>query len=178
MKNFNTSKLLILFLTVITINSCGKRIPLVYSYEKYHLSRYGAYMEVKIQGLQNKLNVKGELIFADNKKIIIRTLEKPNNILPYAIKDLISYQLYYAKNDNEDYTGWNFLNHLTTLAHGWFLILSVPINSIIGGSVSTSKDAEFRYSNKELPLEQLYKYARYPTSLPPGIGISNLNDLL
>jgi hypothetical protein len=177
MKKYRISNIFIFVLSLAML-SCSKKIPLVKSYENFHQNPYGSYIEVKIHGLQDKLNIKGELIFADNKKIIIRTFEKPNLVRPFALKDVLSYQLYYAKNTKESYEGWQILNTLSTLSHGFFLILTLPINAIISGSVNTSKDAEFRYSMKDLPIEQLYKFARYPHSLPPGISLSNLDDIL
>lgn len=162
----------------MSFTSCSRRIPLVNSYEKYHQSPYGSYIEVKIQGVQDKFYAKGELIFADNKKIIVRSFDKPNTINPYALKDVISYKLYYAKNDQEDYSAWTVLNNLSTISHGFFLILTLPINAIVGGHVNTSKDAEFRYSEKELPMDQLYKFARFPKRLPAGITLNNLDDLI
>lgn len=158
--------------------SCSKKIPLVNNYDQLHTSPYGAYIEAKIQGVQEKLLIKGELIFADDKKIIIRTFDKPNKVNPYAIKDVLKYELYYAKNTKEGYDGWAVLNGLTTISHGFFLILTLPANLLGAAAVSTSKDAEFRYTEKELPKNQLYRFARYPKNLPPGISLSNLTDII
>ncbi|MBK9736569.1 MAG: hypothetical protein IPO92_17060 [Saprospiraceae bacterium] len=117
---------LIILIFAFGLFSCGRKIPLVKGYDTYHQSPYGAYMELKVQGVQQVLYIKGELIFADKKKIIIRTLKTPNDIQPYALKDVLSYQLYYAKNDKESYGSWAAINNLLSLSHGFsfFIIFS------------------------------------------------------
>ncbi|MBK9734474.1 MAG: hypothetical protein IPO92_05685 [Saprospiraceae bacterium] len=176
----NHSKLfnLIILIFAFGLFSCGRKIHLVKGYDTYHQSPFGAYMELKVQGVQQKLTVKGELIFADKKKIIIRTLKTPNEIQPYALKDVLSYKLYYAKNDKESYGTWAAINNLLSLSHGFFFLITFPVNAIVGGAVNTSVSSEFRYSEKELEIDQLYKFARYPADLPSGITLTNLQDIL
>jgi hypothetical protein len=157
--------------------SCSRNIPIVNDVDHFHLSPKGAYIEAKINGLREKLNISGELIVADKKKIIIYTLGKSRTMQPYALKDVISYQIYFAKGvENYDFeTG---LINASTLTHGWFLVLTLPINLLINGSINESVHRELRFDAKEVPLDELYKYARYPNGLPRGIDINNLNLLL
>ena len=175
----NHSSILILpfILCMFLFASCTKNIPVVYDVDHYHQSPKGSFIIAKIKGRQEKLNISGELIAADNKKIIVYTLGNPRFMQPYALRDILSYEIYFAKGV-ENYNLHASLNNASTLTHGWFLILTLPINLIINGSINESVHKELRFNSKEVPLDQLYKFARYPNGLPRGIDLNNLDTLL
>ncbi len=157
--------------------SCTRKVPIVYDVDHYHQSPNGSYIIAKIKGKQEKINISGELIAADDKKIIVYTLGKPRIMQPYALRDILSYEIYYAKGV-ENYNLETGLINASTLTHGWFLVLTLPINLIVNGSINESVHRELRFNSKELSANQLFKYARYPNGLPRGINLSNLNKLL
>lgn len=159
------------------MTSCSRTIPIVNDVNSYHQSPKGSYIEAKIKGRREKLNISGELLVADDKKIIVYTLTNPRIIQPYALKDILTYNLYFATGV-ENYDVRSSIINATTLTHGWFIILTLPINLIINGSINESVHKELRFDAKELPKDQLYKYARYPNGLPRGINLSNLDNLL
>lgn len=175
----NRSKIIIPFyvLGVLLLASCTKKVPIVYGVDHYHQSPNGSFIKAKIKGRQEKINVSGELIAADDKKIIVYTLDNPRILQPYALRDILSYEIYYAKGV-ENYNIETGLINASTLTHGWFLVLTLPINLIVNGSINESVNKELRFNSKELSADQLFKYARYPNGLPRGIDLSNLNKLL
>jgi hypothetical protein len=164
--------------SVLSLMSCVSKTPIVKNTNNYHQSPYGAYIELSVQGVQEKLVFKGELIAVDDKKIVVRTLGKNETVRPFALKDILSYKVYYAKNDHEDYNAWGTLMTVSTISHGWFVILTLPINGIVFAFVNSNYKREFNYSKKELPIQELYKFARYPQGLPPHINLNNLNEIM
>jgi len=173
----NFGKYLMIFV-LYSLVSCSSKFPIIKNTDNYHQSPYGAYIELRIQGIQEKLQFKGELIAADNKKVVIRTIGKTETVRPFAIKDILSYNVYYAKNDKEDYTAGNILLAISTISHGFLLLFTLPINGIVFASVHSNRKNEFGYSQKQLPIEELSKFARYPQGLPPHINLNNLIDIL
>ena len=157
----NRSKIIIPFyvIGVLLLASCTKKVPIVYNVDHYHQSPNGSFITAKIKGRQEKINVSGELIAADDKKIIVYTLDNPRIIQPYALRDILSYEIYYAKGV-ENYNIETGLINASTLTHGWFLVLTLPINLIVNGSINESINEELRFNCKQLSGDQLFKYGR------------------
>lgn len=174
--NRSSLKKFVLLLGTLCCISCSRNIPIVNDVDHFHQSPKGAFIQAKIKGLREKLSISGELISADQKKIIIYTLDNPRTMQPYALRDVIKYEIYFAKGV-ENYDLETSLINASTLTHGWFLVLTLPINIIINGSINESVHRELRFDSKEVPLDELYKYARYPNGLPRGIDLNNLDTL-
>ena len=164
--------------SVMSLMSCVSKTPIVKNTDYYHQSPYGAYIELSVKGIPEKLKFKGELIAVDDKKIVLRTLGKNETVRPFAIKDIVSYKVYYTKNDKEDYNAWGTIMTVSSISHGWFLIFTLPINGIVFAVVNSNYKREFYYTQKELPIQDLYKFARYPQGLPPHINLDNLNEIM
>jgi hypothetical protein len=72
--------------------------------------------------------------------------------------------------DGTGYLGlWTLLGVLSTLSHGWGLILSAPIWLLFGipSMIGRSYEPVFSYSKKE--LDKMSIYARYPQGVPMEI---------
>jgi hypothetical protein len=158
--------------------SCARRLPIVNNTNNYHQSPYGAYIEIRVEGIQEKLYFRGELIAVDDKKVVIRTIGNNESVRPFALKDIIYYKLYYANNEKENYRPGNILLSTSLLSHGFFTFLTVPINALVIASVDSNKINEFSYTKKDLPISKMSQFARYPQGLPPHINLSNLNDVM
>lgn len=68
-------------------------------------------------------------------------------------------------------SAWAGLINLAPLGHGFFLIVSVPINLVT--TIAISNDAakgtyRMKYP-KNVPWEQMYKFARFPQGIPEHI---------
>lgn len=68
------------------------------------------------------------------------------------------------------YAVWTLLGALSTITHGFFLVLSAPvwITTGVTASVSESRRARLTYPD-QARWEDLRPYARFPQGLPPGI---------
>ncbi len=69
---------------------------------------------------------------------------------------------------------WTFLGTLSTISHGFFLILTAPI-WILGGSIATSKQSS--RPNLDYPehsLDEFRLYARFPQGIPSGLSLLEL----
>lgn len=177
MKSFDSCYIL-LFFSIFILNGCATKIPVVNDLKSYHESPYGGYIEVRVQGVQDILKFKGELISVDSKKIIVRTLQIPNDIRPFAVKDIISYKIYFASEKSGGMEGFFIFNSLATLTHGYFLLVTAPANLGIMSIIQSNKNKNLSFSSKEIPINQLYKFARFPNGLPPNITIHNLKNLI
>lgn len=69
---------------------------------------------------------------------------------------------------------WAFLGTLSTVSHGWGLVLSAPVWLIsgIGGAIGESLSGIVEI--KGPPSEECRKYARFPQGLPAGIDLRSL----
>lgn len=172
------SKFVLMVSFVMSMISCSTKIPVVNDINTYHQNPYGAYIEVKVQGVQDILKFKGELISADAKKIILRTLDIPNVVRPFATKDIKSYKVYFTYEKHVGTTPFFIINSLTTLTHGYFLLITLPANLGVMALIENNKNNNFIFTSKEMSLNQLYKFARFPSGLPPGINLNNLQDLI
>lgn len=177
MKSFDIRYILLLF-SIIFLMGCATKIPVVNDINTYHESPYGGYIEVRVQGVQDILKFKGELISVDSKKIIVRTLQIPNDIRPFSVKDIISYKVYIGYEKSTGMEAFYILNSLATLTHGYFLLLTAPANLGIMSIIQNNKNKNLSFTSKEIPINQLYKFARFPNGLPPNITIHNLKNLI
>jgi hypothetical protein len=68
------------------------------------------------------------------------------------------------------YAVWTVLGTLSTITHGFFLVLSAPVWIATGvtTSISESRRARLTYPDPAR-WEDLRPYARFPQGLPPGI---------
>ncbi|MBC7885913.1 MAG: hypothetical protein H7X99_10585 [Saprospiraceae bacterium] len=162
---------------ILLLFSCSSHIPIVKNTDNYHQSPFGGFIELNIKRNKANLTFKGELIAVNENRIMIRTMTEGRPVISYAKKDIVSYKIYYAKNEKEEYNIWVVFNSLLTLSHGWWLILTLPLNAAIFETVNTNKKSEFRFNNKELSYDQLYLFARFPQGLPSFIKTESWAEL-
>jgi len=68
---------------------------------------------------------------------------------------------------------WGSINPLTTLAHGWFLIFTLPANLLVSTITMSSAGRSYYY----IPLldydlmQVLPKFARFPQGFPEGLDL-------
>lgn len=151
-----------LFLALLC--SCNSHKPLPKSSE-IDVFEYGSYIEVRFD---KSSTIKGELIALDSNEIVV--LNKKTKICEtIALEKVKSFTLKYANAPN--YGPSIPLLTLLTLSHGYFLLLTAPINLIVTMTVTISGEYDFSYSNKDMTYEKLKMFARFPQGIPPNIDI-------
>lgn len=161
------NKLFILGLSIIAFGSCAtpKYLP---SSSKIDINVYGAFVNVKHN---NSQNIKGELIAIDSNNITILS-QKSNVCVQFPIRDIKRFKLRFAKSPQY---GWLIpVLSATTISHGFYSILSLPINLIVTISVNASGQKAFKFSNKNMSFEMMKMYARFPQGIPENIEVSSI----
>lgn len=147
------------------------------TYDQLEHSPYGSYIVIL---LNTNDYAYGELIAVDSSTIYILpdvSNKKVDSTTFHAINDLFdmgfskidtnivsSYEVYYAKPRMHF---WSIpIMTLSTFTHGYYLVITAPLN-ILGTIVTSARGiSNYRLTKKKLPMDELYKFARYPQGLP------------
>lgn len=131
---------------------------------------FGGWLEVE-HGENSAKRVQGELIALSPDRVFVLTddglLEIP--------KTTISQAKLTAYDSGAVALGvWTFLGTLSTISHGFFLIISAPV-WVIGGSAATAVQSHKPViSYPKNSWEAFQRYARFPQGLPQGLERSSL----
>ncbi|MBE0645879.1 MAG: hypothetical protein IH600_17495 [Bacteroidetes bacterium] len=131
--------------------------------EDIDVNPYGGYLEItNAQGQ----TAEGELIAIDDEKvtILVDPATPKETLRTMAIEHMYRYRLHYAQ--PVDYTWTIPLFSLFTITHGWFLVLTFPVNLITTIAVTVGGETAFRYTEKEISLQDLRMFARFPQGMP------------
>lgn len=129
---------------------------------------YGAYISIvtKDAGL-----LQGELIAVDSSRIWVLT-DNDGRCKDVADSTVRRINLKYAKTRNYAWTIPVFT--LGSVLHGYFAILTFPLNLITTIAVSTSANNAYRYQARKVEPQVLSKYARFPQGLPPHLSVTGI----
>jgi hypothetical protein len=132
------------------------------------VNQYGSYIKInRIQGP----NVNGELLAVDTTSLIVfadSSKQKIVKIVP--VSEVKGFTLRYAQPKNYWWTLFAFPG--ICVSHGWWAIISVPINLIISAAVSVSAENAFTYSKNDINYDQLRMFARFPGGIPSNVILS------
>lgn len=160
-----------------------KHLPLVFSilflmpackvadylpkFDAAHLSPYGSHIRLKTQ---NHKRVEGELIEVNDKTLII--LNRNQQLTEHFTKDVKNYRVYFAQ--PPDYSVPLTILNLLPLSHGFFVALTYPITLSNTVVITTSLDYSYVFTNKDVPIDELYKFARFPQGMPDDIEFNRI----
>lgn len=164
------SNILRSILLLLIFGSCKTPYTPLYvpELENLDVNKYGSYVEIEYN-IESKLN--GELISIDSNLLIV--LEEKTNICQVVYTtEIKQFTLRYAK--HEDYVWSVPLYTLMSLSHGYFLILTTPINLLTVMIVILQAQNAYIYTNKDMTYEKLKMFARFPQGIPPNIEISDI----
>jgi hypothetical protein len=161
------TKIIITGLLAIIISSCTspRYLP---SADKIDVNEYGSYIKIN---QDTKSHIEGELIAIDSNKIVVLSGMK-QICVSVPVKDVRRFILQYAK--HKDYSYTIPIYSLATLAHGYWLILTAPVNLIVTTSVTVSGASVFKYSDKNMTYDKLKMFARFPQGIPQNIDIATI----
>ena len=161
------NKILFIGLLTLIISSCTspRYLP---SSDKIDVNEYGSYIKIVHKTASN---IDGELIAIDSNKIIVLA-EDTKKCMTVPISEVKRFSLRYAQ---PKHYGWTIpVFTLATIAHGWFLILTAPVNLIVTISVTAGGENAFKYSDKNMTYDKLKMFARFPQGIPTNIDIANV----
>ena len=158
-------------LLAVMINSCTSPRYLPKSAE-IDVNQYGSNIMIN---QKTGANVNGELLAIDSNKLIVLTgsetyYSKKSVFVP--LNEVSHFTLRYAQ---PKHYGWTIpLYTLATISHGFYLILTAPVNLIVTISVTVGGEKAFKYSDKEMTFDKLKMFARFPQGIPSNIDIASI----
>lgn len=131
--------------------------------ENIDVNPYGGYLEITNEAGQT---AEGELIAIDNQHVtLLEDSGTPDETLRrIAVSNMYRYRLRYAQPVNYAWTIPLF--SAFTITHGWFLVFTFPVNLITTIAVSVGGETAYRYTEKEISLQDLKMFARFPQGMP------------
>lgn len=161
------TKIILIGLAAIFFYSC-KSVDYLPSPNAIDVNQYGSYIRVD---RNTASNINGELIAIDSSQIIV-LLKTENKCTTVPLYDVSRFRLRYAK---QKHYGWTIpTTILLPFIHGFFSILSLPINLIVTISVTAAGERSFQYSNENISFETLKMFARFPQGIPPGVDLAEI----
>lgn len=154
---------------VLVLSSCAPPRYLD-KVKESHLSQYGGYIT-----LFNNDGIKmtGELIAVSAEKMVLYSLEV-GECYEVPTSSVRRYEIIFAA--PEKY-GWAIpTSAALTLSHGFFAILTMPINLLTTTIVSISANQSTRLTHNDLTLNELKMYARFPQGIPEGVELDEIKQ--
>ena len=132
------------------------------------IDTHGGYAVVVVRGAAER---SGELIAIDDHDVWI--LERAN-LLHVPLAQVSKLDVHPYAVSTGAITGWGVLGTLSTVTHGYFLILSAPVWIISSVAIGAghSRTAVVRYPGDS--WQQAAEWARFPQGMPPGMSATEL----
>ncbi len=135
----------------------------------------GGYIALDYRGNERRAHIEGELLAVDHRSLVVLT-DAPS-LIAVPIDRLISAKLYGWKSQPGRVGGAAGMGVLSTITHGGFLVLTVPMWSLAGAVASASESsAALLEMGPRDTGRQFRKFARYPGGLPE-LGRSHLASI-
>lgn len=168
-----------IIIVFLLLSSCASSYQYLYNAEYYQLNPRGSYLTAKTSYTKDNAlkpttgSYKGELICVDSTNLYL--LHKDNEhavISTVQLTTISQFSLKYAREKN---IVWTIpVYSLATISHGWFLVFTFPINLITTAVLASKSNKDYRFTNKNFSVDELYKFARFPQGLPDGIDLTEL----
>lgn len=169
------TKLFIIGLMLLLAGSCAPYSPrYLPSDDKIDVNEHGSYIKIKtISENPRKPNysVTGELIAIDTTAIIVLD-ENKRICIAVPIDEIDLFVLRYAL--PKSYVTSMILFPLTSLLHGYYALLTLPMNILVTAIVTTSGHTAFQYNDENISYRELRMFARFPQGIPPNVDTANL----
>ena len=120
-------------------------------------------------------SLQGELIAIDSSDVYVLMddeLQHSQKFAKISLQEVKYFNLKYARSKHYWWTIPTFT--LITGFHGWWALLSAPLNFISTLTVSIGSEKSFKYSERNMSFEKLKMFARFPQGIPIGIDLSRL----
>lgn len=166
---------------IICLSSCSTPYVHLPKHDKVHTDPYGAMITIRFKDNDNKLQIStGELLSVENDSVYVltklRTTYKNKNQEMFKIvtahqDKVTSYRVVFA---NSEPNGAFLASGILGLAHGFFLLVSIPLNVVAGAIIMGEEKYLYSFSHKDLKISDLYQYARFPIGIPQNTDLSDL----
>jgi hypothetical protein len=147
------NRLLVYLVSAILLSSCSsqKYLP---NPKEVGLSPYGSFIKVH----SNNHVYQGEFLALSGDSLVILSVR---GLLEYVDTTSVSkYFIQFCKTPNYD------MLPLISFTHGFFMVITVPVNLLVAIIMESKDRKESRY--RDLPFSLVGSYARFPPGLPEG----------
>ncbi|HTM23260.1 MAG TPA: hypothetical protein VL172_22215 [Kofleriaceae bacterium] len=129
-------------------------------------SPFGAWVNVE---LRRGPVISGELLAVEPERIF---LGSRGQLRPLAIAAIAKVTVSAYAVDSSGVAMTSVLGGLSTLSHGWFLVLSLPVWTLLGIPLSRSASGQgFLAAGDPDAIRGLRKWARFPQGMPAGMAL-------
>ncbi|PYQ45743.1 MAG: hypothetical protein DMF77_03270 [Acidobacteria bacterium] len=111
--------------------------------------------------------VEGELIAVSDDHVYVLTRSELLGVPPAAVT---SARLEKYRAGTDALGGWGTLGTISTLSHGWILVLTAPLWIISSTATVATESRVAQLRHPPTPLGEFRPWARFPQGLPPGFG--------
>jgi hypothetical protein len=132
--------------------------------QKIGVNPYGSHIKVFTTGEWTK-NISGELIAIDSQQMWI--LLKGRECKRISLQQVEGFTLRYSKSGN--YSDATALGVIIPFIHGLTATITLPLHIIVTSSLSGAGHYAYTYNEKDISLETLSLFARFPQGIPAGI---------
>lgn len=134
-------------------------------------NQYGSYIKVNQNVNEEILLRKGELISIDSSNIIVFD-EVSKKCITIPINKVSKFKLKYAK--SREYF-WSIpVLSLSSIAHGFGLIITMPANIVVTSIVTTSGSSDYQFSKKNITYNEMRMFARFPQGIPLNMPLDSI----
>ena len=164
-------------LAALTLSSCasGKHLP---EADKVWQSPFGAVVRVTLnlpsQREDGRRHVRytivtGELLAVSETGFYLSNYGETDTAVFVRPKWVTEYNIQDAR--SHSYGHALTLTSLTTISHGFYAVITLPVNVIAGLIIGMGSANSYQVRTDEIPMNQLRIYARYPQGLPEGVEL-------
>lgn len=161
---------------MVLVASCSPK-PYLPKPKEYLGNVKGSYIQTISKGRPQKVH-EGEIIAVERDYLLIISVSRWDTTTVVLRENVLSayIQLASTSDDPGKINTWAGLMNIMTLAHGYFMIFTVPINLI--ASISTASGAanstyRIEYP-QEIKWEEIRKFSRFPQGMPHGVTMRDL----
>ena len=136
------------------------------SLERMQREGFGAFITITTMSAQE---VSGELISVERSVIRVLRFGAGAGALTWVASTDVKSAEIYAYESEGGFGAWALLGALSTITHGYILVLSAPIWIISGAVAASAETRHVVMSYPEHGWGEIVKWARFPQGLPPGL---------
>jgi hypothetical protein len=130
---------------------------------------FGGWMQVHYSKNDSlKQTAMGELIALSSDSLYVLSRTDTLNVI--AVADVTHARLVEYKSHHGELGGWIALGTLSTVSHGWYLILTAPLLWVFAGTLAaSSRSYDPILDYPRYSFNEFRPYARFPQGLPKNL---------
>lgn len=165
-----TSIILFASLCVLATSCVGPLPGYLPSAETLNTNEYGAYVITYNRG---NVNYRGELIAVNSDSLVMLQYDRyaKDNLRVLPMDEMTACRVFYGRADKY---GWAYMIPLLSISHGFWAILTLPINLIYVSAIAIPAHYTYSFALKPVSVDTLARYARFPMGIPESVDLESI----